>query len=74
MATIEEGTILETKKEIATEIDGTTVIDGGEMIHVMTSGSGSVTLPITLTQSGLMSLTSPGQPVSISILVPNQSH
>ena len=66
MATIEEGTVLEAKKECSSEIESVqgTVIDGGEMIHVMTSGSsGSVTLPITLTQGGLMSLAQ-GQTVS----------
>ena len=63
MATLEEGAALDAKKENP-EIESaqTTVIsDGNEMIHVMTSGnSGSVTLPITLTQGGLVSLTSPG--------------
>ncbi|XP_035824492.1 orphan steroid hormone receptor 2 isoform X1 [Aplysia californica] len=66
MATLEEGTAVETKKELGSEIDAAAaaVIDGAEMIHVMTSGSsGSVTLPITLTQGGLVSLTSPGQSV-----------
>ncbi|KAH9500583.1 Orphan steroid hormone receptor 2 [Bulinus truncatus] len=61
---MEEGASVETKKEINTEIDAAAaaVMDGTEMIHVMTSGtSGSVTLPITLTQGGLMSLASPGQ-------------
>ncbi|CAL1531339.1 unnamed protein product, partial [Lymnaea stagnalis] len=64
MATLEEGSSLEAKKEINSEIDAATaaVMDGTEMIHVMTTGSsGSVTLPITLTQGGLMSLASPGQ-------------
>ena len=64
---MEEGTAVETKKEINAEID-TAVIDA-EMIHVMTSGSsGSVTIPITLTQGGLVSLASPGQTVSHSLL------
>ncbi|GFO06443.1 nuclear receptor subfamily 2 group c member 2 [Plakobranchus ocellatus] len=59
---MEEGTVVETKKEISSEIDAA-VIDA-EMIHVMTSGSsGSVTIPITLTQGGLVSLASPGQTV-----------
>ncbi|XP_059152190.1 orphan steroid hormone receptor 2-like isoform X3 [Physella acuta] len=64
MATIEEGGSIETKKEINPDIDVVTaeVMDGTEMIHVMTTGSsGSVTLPLTLTQSGLVSLTSSGQ-------------
>lgn len=67
MATIEEGGSIETKKEINPDIDVVTaeVMDGTEMIHVMTTGSsGSVTLPLTLTQSGLVSLTSSGQSVS----------
>lgn len=63
MATLEEGTVVEPKKELASEIE--TVIDSGEMIHVMTTGSsGTVTLPITLTQGGIVSLTSPSQAVS----------
>ncbi|GFR72906.1 nuclear receptor subfamily 2 group C member 2 [Elysia marginata] len=62
---MEEGTAVETKKEISADIDAAAaaVIDA-EMIHVMTSGSsGSVTIPITLTQGGLVSLASPGQTV-----------
>ena len=67
MYIMEEGTAVETKKELNAEIDAAAdaVIDA-EMIHVMTSGTsgGSVTIPITLTQSGLVSLASPGQTVS----------
>lgn len=66
MATLEEGAVVEPKKELGAEIEAAAaVIDGTEMIHVMTTGSsGSVTLPIALTQ-GLVSLASPGQAVSV---------
>nr|KAI8727298.1 orphan steroid hormone receptor 2-like isoform X3 [Biomphalaria glabrata] len=61
---MEEGASVETKKELNSEIEAAAaaVMDGTEMIHVMTSGS--VTLPITLTQGGLMSLSSPSQNMS----------
>ncbi|BFZ08807.1 hypothetical protein BsWGS_11846 [Bradybaena similaris] len=58
---MEGGTNVETKKELTSEIDAA-VLDGAEVLHVMTTGSsGAVTLPITLTQGGLVSLASPGQ-------------
>ncbi|CAG5114836.1 unnamed protein product, partial [Candidula unifasciata] len=63
MTTMEGGTNVDTKKELTSEIDAA-VLDGAEVLHVMTTGSsGAVTLPITLTQGGLVSLTSPGQGV-----------
>lgn len=68
MTTTEGGTSVEAKKELGSEIEAA-VIDGAELIHVMTSGaSGTVTLPITLTQGGLVSLASAGQVVSVRLL------